>query len=380
MRPVATAKRWDLFCQVIDNHGDLGVCWRLAAELAAHGHTVRLWVDDASALPWMAPGALQGQWPGVEVRDWSAASNATMLRTLAPAEVWVEGFGCTLPEAFVAHRCMGGATAPAPVWINLEYLSAEAYVERSHGLPSPILYGPAAGQTRHFFYPGFTARTGGLLRETDLAQRQARFDAPGWRLAQGLPAGAGPWHSLFCYEPAALAGLLRQLLVPGRSDRLLVTHGRARAAVQSLLDAGLAGQLDLQRLHWLPAFSQRDYDHLLWACDSNFVRGEDSLVRALWAGKPWVWHIYPQNDGAHHAKLEALMQAIGLPEPWRAFQRQWNAGTAPSALQPYAPGAWTVDAIAVQQHLLCMPTLTQQLLAFAEARTAVSGSMATENR
>ena len=31
---------WDIFCQVIDNHGDVGVCWRLARELAARGHTV----------------------------------------------------------------------------------------------------------------------------------------------------------------------------------------------------------------------------------------------------------------------------------------------------------------------------------------------------
>ena len=28
---------WDLFCRVIDNHGDLGVCWRLARDLAARG-------------------------------------------------------------------------------------------------------------------------------------------------------------------------------------------------------------------------------------------------------------------------------------------------------------------------------------------------------
>ena len=60
----ADARSWDIFCQVIDNFGDIGVCWRLAADLAARGHQVRLWVDDASALHWMAP---QGA-AGVEVR------------------------------------------------------------------------------------------------------------------------------------------------------------------------------------------------------------------------------------------------------------------------------------------------------------------------
>ncbi len=61
---------WDLFCRVIDNFGDIGVCWRLAADLGARGESVRLWVDDASALAWMAP---QGS-AGVEVLRWTDGS------------------------------------------------------------------------------------------------------------------------------------------------------------------------------------------------------------------------------------------------------------------------------------------------------------------
>ena len=178
--PSPPALLWDIFCQVIDNHGDLGVCWRLAADLAGRGHAVRLWVDDASALPWMAAGALEGAWPGIRVLDWTAGDDLELLRTLVPADVWIEGFGCTLPEGFVSHRFCTRAVPP-PVWIDLEYLSAEPYVERSHGLPSPILHGPAAGHTRHFFFPGFTPASGGLLREPDLEHRQACFDAAAWR-------------------------------------------------------------------------------------------------------------------------------------------------------------------------------------------------------
>ena len=66
----------------------------------------------------------------------------------------------------------------------------------------------------------------------------------------------------------------------------------------------------------LPLLTQRDYDHLLWACDLNFVRGEDSFVRAQWAGAPFVWQIYPQDDGAHAA------QARGLPRPLSATARR----------------------------------------------------------
>jgi len=146
--------RWDLFCRVIDNHGDLGVSWRLACGLAAAGDSVSLWVDDARALSWMAPRGAQG----VEVRAWTAT---TPFHTADVADVVVETFGCELPTAFVQSMVR---RQPAPVWVNLEYLSAEGYVDRSHGLPSPR----PSGLATWFFYPGFSERSGGLLREPGL--------------------------------------------------------------------------------------------------------------------------------------------------------------------------------------------------------------------
>jgi len=118
--------QWDLFCRVIDNHGDLGVCWRLAADLASRGETVRLWVDDPLALHWMAPGH-ETTTPGVTVLRW-----AEPLAEVDPGDVVIEAFGCDPPPAFVDSMARR-----IPVWINLEYLSAEDYVERNHGLPSP---------------------------------------------------------------------------------------------------------------------------------------------------------------------------------------------------------------------------------------------------
>ena len=136
---------WDIFCTVVDNHGDLGVCWRLSCQLRDAGQRVRLWVDDASALAWMAPGATQGQEPGITVLAWEQATQAEFAQDLHPADVWIEAFGCDLPEAFVVHE-MARRSKP-PVWINLEYLSAEAQVTRLHGLPSPVMSGPAKGWT-----------------------------------------------------------------------------------------------------------------------------------------------------------------------------------------------------------------------------------------
>jgi uncharacterized repeat protein (TIGR03837 family) len=214
---------WDIFCTVIDNHGDIGVCWRLSADLAARGEQVRLWVDDASALPWMAPGALEGRIAGVQVLPWTRTLPATLLARLPPSDVWIEAFGCELPAEFVAfsvEAAQASGTAPAPVWLNLEYLSAERYVARSHGLPSPVMHGPGRGRSKWFFYPGFTTGTGSLLREVDLAARQARFNRPAWLAAQGIAAPDERLVSLFCYEPPALPALLQQLASDPAPSRL----------------------------------------------------------------------------------------------------------------------------------------------------------------
>jgi len=140
---------WDIFCTVIDNHGDLGVCWRLSRQLRDAGQRVRLWLDDASALGWMAPAAARGEEPGIEIRPWAQASEATVLAALPPANVWIEAFGCEIPEAFVARGVAKHKRQPA--WINLEYLSAEDWVARMHGLPSPVMSGPAKGWSKRFF-------------------------------------------------------------------------------------------------------------------------------------------------------------------------------------------------------------------------------------
>ncbi len=348
--------RWDIYCKVIDNHGDIGVCWRLCADLAARGHLVRLWVDDASALDWMAP---QGG-AGVQVLAWSAATLA-QLQSTARAEVVIEAFGCELETAWVAHYA--DPAQRAPVWINLEYLSAQSYVERCHGLPSPVLHGPGQGLSKHFFYPGFTAATGGLLRETDLAQRQSAFDRQAWLAQQGIDIAGERLISLFCYEPPALAALLEQLMAGPQPTRLLVCAGRGQDATRALLrQRSEPGQLAVT---WLPALTQRDYDHLLWACDLNFVRGEDSLVRALWAGKPFVWNIYPQHDQAHQAKLEAFLDMLQAPPSLRDFHRVWN-GLNASPLPALSLAPWGESALAARARLLQQADLSQQLVRFVE--------------
>lgn len=373
---------WDIFCQVIDNFGDVGVCWRLSADLAARGHTVRLWLDDPQALPWMAPGALEGDWPAISVRPWSEASNPAVLAALAPARVWVESFGCELPESFIAARALGQVASDEvpPVWINLEYLSAESFVERCHGLPSPVMSGPGKGWTKHFFYPGFTPRTGGLLREPGLLQKRSAFDQEArrqWLQRQGIADHGEALVSLFCYASAPVDRLLAQLRALDTPVHLLVTAGQARNVVEQALanKPQAPGQL---RISYFPLLPQTEFDALLWACDLNFVRGEDSLVRALWAGRPFVWQIYPQDDGAHRAKLDAFLEKLDAPTEARAWHAQWN-GLAPwdahlalplkpaQSLQAGQSGGWWAWAQAVPQQLAQQSDLVSQLCGFVQA-------------
>lgn len=345
--------RWDLFCKVIDNHGDAGVCWRLAAELGARGEQVRLWIDDPSALRWMAP---QGA-AGVEVLPWTDPAPEA-----EPGDVVVEAFGCDPPDAFTARMAR---RTPPPAWVNLEYLCAEGYVERSHGLPSPVMHGPGAGLVKHFFYPGFTPRTGGLLREQDLPARHAAFDRGAWRERHGVPAGAQA-ISLFCYEPPLLGELLAQLAQGPVPAHLMVTSGRAAQAVRAL-GAKDAGAL---RLHFLPLMSQRAYDELLWACDLNFVRGEDSAVRGLLAGVPCIWHLYPQDDGAHAAKLQAFLDWLQPPADLRDFFLAWN-GLAPGPLPPLRAAQWQPTAAATRARIDALPELVAALGRFAVERARI---------
>lgn len=346
--------RWDIFCAVIDNHGDLGVCWRLASNLLRCGHEVRLWVDDASALAWMAP---EPHPRTLSLQSWQSPGPDT------PTDVLVEAFGCTIPEAYLP-KLLGAST----IWINLEYLSAEDYVEGFHGLPSPVMVGPARGRTKLFYYPGFTPKTGGLLREIDLHSRQIQFDPDFWRASRGF-SPVDRLVSLFCYEPPALTEQLQAWAESPRATQLLVLPGRPTQAVQAAvpelasLQPGTPVQRGALTVSAQTYCTQTAFDELLWACDLNLVRGEDSLVRALWAGKPFIWQIYPQQDKAHHDKLDAFLNWLDAPHTLRAAHNAWN-GLAPWTPWPPDWQEWADCIQDARRRLLTQDDLCTQLLSF----------------
>ena len=325
---------------MVDNYGDIGVCWRLARQLAAeHDLEVRLWVDDIASLqkicPEINPDLTEQTARRVAVRRWDVP-----FPDITPGDVVIEAFGCELPAGYVVAMA---DMAHKPVWVNLEYLSAESWVDGCHGLPSPHSRLPL---TKYFFFPGFSSATGGLLAESGLLQQRRAFQNDAQRLAQfwhsiGLPPPeTGECRvSLFGYENTALPGLLGAWANGTSPVTCLVPEGRMVEGV-----AAYFGRRDVARgeslrrgslaVRVLPFLEQERYDYLLWACDCNFVRGEDSFVRGQWAARPFIWHIYPQGEDAHWVKLHAFFDRYCAALPGdaaaalRALWEAWNRGDA----------------------------------------------------
>lgn len=368
------ALRCDIFCAVIDNFGDIGVCWRLARQLACeHGLSVRLWVDDMGTFrhlaPTLDPASAQQTLYGISICRWDeAASQAD------PADIVIEAFGCRLPEAYLTRMA---ALPRKPAWLNLEYLSAEAWVEGCHAMPSPD---PQRTLTRYFFFPGFTTGTGGLLREAQLRERLKTFQAAPdaqqsfWHLTTNtVPSPAALKVSLFSYENKALPALLDVWATGSTEIFCAVPEGRILPQVRAWAETHPdTGRLSLAFPPFLP---QDDYDLLLAACDLNFVRGEDSFVRAQWAGSPLVWHIYQQEEAAHRVKLGSFLArytaelatqpAMALDRFWQAWDQENGPALNWPALLSELP-ALRKHALAWAEKLTLQQDLTTNLLIFSK--------------
>jgi len=356
-------RRWDVICRVVDHYGDAGVCLRLARGLAAApGREVRLLVDRpavvldliqprpepesldldepisgaANHAPTAAPTAGHDSGPtwldrsGVQICGWDAPARAV--------DVVLETFSCDLPARLLADmRARKASGHKVPVWLNLDHLSAEDWVEGCHGLPSP----QSGGLTRWFLYPGFTADTAGLpgpparLPELpdELAALLCGLAAPaaasrtdGQRGISQTDANQHLTASVFCYRESPLPTLLDAIQRGPCDVRLAIPAGMpGELGGRVLGDApGSTWQGEGLTLVRIPFVDQDLYDSVLAACDFNIVRGEDSFVRAQWAARPLLWAAYRQAEDAHQAKVEAWLARCAMPTAWAALTRWFN--------------------------------------------------------
>jgi len=365
-------KHWDIFCTVVDNYGDIGVTWRLAKQLAAEYQIpVHLWVDDLHSfshiLPSLNPALRQQTFNGVNIFQWN---NPLDINYVA-GEVVIEAFACELPEQVksVIDNLHKQAQSSAPHWLNLEYLSAEDWVDGCHGLPST----QPSGIKKWFYFPGFNRKTGGLICEKNLFNERDQWQAnPNNKMQLFEALGLSDIHvddtviSVFSYETPALTALIAQWQISAKPIHALIPKGRSLTSIAPFLPVDVNNLIPGQQfkmgnltLHILPMTDQTGFDRLLWSCDFNIVRGEDSFLRAQWAAKPFIWHIYPQEDDYHLVKLEAFMKiycdnlAAEISTAWCGVNLTFNQGNQ-HAVVNYWQQLHSV-ILPLQQHALNWP-------------------------
>lgn len=312
----------DIFCHVVDNFGDIGFVFRFAREF--HGANpdclLRVFVDDLKTFhvinPAIDPAVSIQHHEGIEYVD-TGALTADLVRKLGVADVLVEAFACHIPELVLR-----AAESGPRVIINLEHLSAEAWVEGYHLKPSLL---PEPTLKKYFYMPGFTVATGGVIIDHRIERVKPLLAKHRFLCLKGLLAQAGFTidgldaslvGTVFTYERgfdtmiADLNSLQREtvLLVFGDKTRRGMMHTLERAAGRRIRENCFGnGKV---RVVFMPFVTQPRYDALLCCADFNIVRGEESLVRAILAAKPFIWNAYLQSDKYQKVKVEALLSSM----------------------------------------------------------------------
>jgi uncharacterized repeat protein (TIGR03837 family) len=309
----------DIFCEVIDNFGDAGVVYRFAREfkLAHPRCRVRVFIDIIATLQSIVP-AIDLHKQVQEYNDiiyiQSQTLSPALVETLGTPDVLIEAFGCTIPDCVIS-----AAARHTRLHINLEYLSAESWVDSYH-LKESLMGYPV--MKKYFYMPGFTPTTGGILVDTHSEHfrnnlGKNRYDYITEVLKQFKIYVPAPeqcmFGSLFTYT-RNFDALLHECSSIEKDVYILVFGEKSKAGMQqsSLFiqsEKLSANAFRYNRVHilFMPFLPQQLYDELLCTMDFNIVRGEDSLVRAIQARKPFIWNAYLQEKKYQHVKVAALL-------------------------------------------------------------------------
>lgn len=294
----------DIFCNVIDNYGDAGVCLHLARTLSGHDFKVKLYCNNLGVLNEILNDADKDN-HNLKIVSWEQA-----LSSYDPSEVVISAFSCRFDEITLEELKL----KPHTLVINLEYLSAESWVEDCHGLPSFV-----DGLTSHYFFPGFTKRTGGLNVDEHFTKFcQVSLDKIHDQIQHGAHTKTKNNErvvSLFGYKNEEVSKLLKAIESSNRHTKINVFTGLCLDNLNELLGSNLKvgdHQIidDKLEVQVLPMLSHDGYDEILLSSSFNLVRGEDSIVRALHTGHPFLWQIYPQDENAHIIKLESFLDRL----------------------------------------------------------------------
>ena len=279
----------DIFCQVIDNYGDVGVAYRLAREFKRvyPNKKLRFVINQIEELNLIRKSE------DIEIilyKDISKIENS--------ADLIIESFGCEIPKEY-----MDKALKNVKLIINLEYFSAEKWVDDFH-LQESFLGG---NLKKYFFIPGLSEKSGGILLDNEFLQRKKKVEANKEYYLEkfGIKEKYDLIGSIFSYEKN-FDSLIEELKKLDKKIILLILSEKTQKNFIKYFDNG--NNYDKIKFVKLPFFTYDKYEELLALCDFNLVRGEDSFVRALLLGKPFLWHIYPQDENTHIKKLESFLE------------------------------------------------------------------------
>ena len=279
----------DIFCQVIDNYGDVGVAYRLAREFKRvyPNKKLRFVINKTEELNLIRKSE------DIEIilyKDISKIENS--------ADLIIESFGCEIPKKY-----MDKALKNSKLIINLEYFSAEKWVDDFH-LQESFLGG---NLKKYFFIPGLSEKSGGILLDNEFLERKKKVEANKEYYLEkfGIKEKYDLIGSVFSYEKN-FDSLIEELKKLGKKIILLILSEKTQKNFIKYFDNG--NNYDKIKFVKLPFFTYDKYEDLLALCDFNLVRGEDSFVRALLLGKPFLWHIYPQDENTHIEKLESFLE------------------------------------------------------------------------
>ncbi|WP_298975110.1 elongation factor P maturation arginine rhamnosyltransferase EarP [uncultured Fusobacterium sp.] len=279
----------DIFCEVIDNYGDVGVAYRLARELKRiyPNKKLRFIINQTEELSLIKK---KDNITVLTYKDINKIENS--------ADLVIETFACNIPEMY-----MNIALKSSKLMINLEYFSSENWVDDFH-LQESFLGG---NLKKYFFIPGLSKKSGGIILDKEFLDRKNKVqENREYYLKQfNINENYDLIISVFSYEKN-FDNFLKTLQELDKKVLLLLLSEKTQKNFIKYFDNN--NYYDKIKIVKLPFFTYDKYEELLALCDINLVRGEDSFVRALLLGKPFLWHIYPQDEDTHIMKLESFLE------------------------------------------------------------------------
>lgn len=305
-------KTLDIFCEIIDNYGDIGVVFRTAKELQKifPKSKIRAFLNKLDEFKKINSQVLDLPSQNIDGIEYITfdylRDNANELLT---AQVIIEAFGCQIPKEY-----MEIAYDNSELLINLEYLSAEDWIEDFHLQSSPLGRGKLK---KVFFMPGFTEKSGGVIADSNYLERIQRVLENKEFYEKKYLSDIEDRENkiigtLFSYEKN-FTPLLEDLKKLDKDVVILAMGEKTQDSLRKILknfsiedfrNSLKYGKIEIRFLNFL---NQEEYEELINIVDFNFVRGEDSFIRAVLTGKPYMWHIYCQEEYAHMDKIEGFL-------------------------------------------------------------------------